>query len=207
MSWLSSAWDSVKSVGSKIGGVVKKIATPVLSFAAGLVPGVGPLLSKGVDVLGNTLVGDTEDTTSPAVQNALSPTQQYMAATTGQAVGLGSSTAAQALASATVQAEDESRGVFGIGDGKPGVFGIGDGKPGLFGIGTGKSKARKQAEDAARGEGLSPKAVKLAGDEAAAAVEHKMSKVSVKSEKSGGSGDAALAIPLVGGLLALLFAL
>jgi hypothetical protein len=184
MSWLSSAFNAVKNVGSAIGGVVKKVATPLASFAVGLVPGVGPLLSQGVDILGNKLLGNDSDPSSDAGQQSQTPVSDYLATLQGTTVGLGSSPAAMALSAAST----EKKGILGIGDGKPGIAGIGDGEPGIFGIGTGKKKAakqaaadaaaaateaaeyaRKQAENAAVGEGLTPREVKLAGQQAAAA--------------------------------------
>lgn len=163
MSWLSSVGNFLGNVGKTVGSVAKSVATPLASFAAGLVPGIGPLLSKGVDALGNKLLGDEAQVGS---QNTQTPVAAYLATQQAPAPDLGSSPVASALANSTI-----TNSFLGIGGSDKGVFGIGDGKKGVFGIGTGKNKAaaaaRAQAEDAALGEGLSPKEVKLAGDRAA----------------------------------------
>jgi hypothetical protein len=164
MSWLSSIGSALGKVAKGAVGVVKKVATPLASFAVGLVPGVGPLLSQGVDIIGNKLLGDNDDANSDAGQSA-TPVLDAMAQINGMATGLGSSPAAQALANATTASS-----FLGIGGSAPGVFGIGDGKPGVFGIGTGKAKAAASAEQAAASAGASPAQAKAAGQAAAAKV-------------------------------------
>lgn len=215
MSWLSNAFKSIGNVAKKVGsGVisgVKSVATvakaavvPLASFAAGLVPGIGPMLSGAVDVLGNKLLGGTAEETFEA---APSPTEVVMMSADNAAMTLGSSPAAQALTSANT--EGQRNGFLGIGDGQPGIFGIGDGKPGVFGIGTGVNKAKKeaaeaarsQAEDAAKGEGLTPKLVKLAGETAAVKAEQK---VQANYDKPAGSGETSILPWLIGGALVLL---
>jgi hypothetical protein len=52
MSWLSSAVKSVRKVGSKVGGVVKKVAP-----LAGLIPGVGTIAGAGIGALGSIMEG------------------------------------------------------------------------------------------------------------------------------------------------------
>jgi len=214
MSWLSNAFKSIGNVAKKVtgavGGAVKKVATvakaavvPLASFAAGLVPGVGPLLSGAVDALGNKLMGGTAEA---AQEEASSPTEMLLQTTDSATLNLGSSPAAMALTSATTT---EKKGFLGIGDGQPGVFGIGDSKPGVFGIGTGVNKekkaaaeaARAQAEDAAKGEGLTPKLVKLAGETAAAKAEQK---VQDKYDKPAGTGETSFLPWLIGAGLVLL---
>jgi hypothetical protein len=199
MSWLKnivkSATNVTKKIGGAIGGAAKSVApalkkaiVPLASLAAGLVPGVGPFLSAGVDILGNKLLNGSAEVAS---ETAASPVEAVMMSVDAAALSLGSSPAAMALTAATTQ----SKGVFGIGDGQPGLFGIGDGKPGVFGIGTGVGKAKKeaadvareQAEAAAKGEGLSPKLVKLAGETAAVKAEQK---VVDNQNKPAGSGGA-----------------
>lgn len=178
MSWLSSAWDGIKSVGSSIVGVVKKVATPALSFAAGLIPGVGPLLSKGVDILGNALLGNPGDASSDAAQASATPVSDLLAQMTGTPT-VGGGPAVQAAAAAVAQTVNPP--TLTDPSTASNFLGIGGSAPGIFGIGAGKSAARKQAEDAAKGEGLSPKQVKLAGQEAAA-----------NADKPGGSGEASM---------------
>lgn len=197
MSWLSSLGKSIGNVAKKVGGAVKSVATvakaavvPLASFAVGLVPGVGPLLSGAVDALGNKLMNGTAEAGSDA---AASPSEMLLQTTDSASLNLGSSPAAMALSSATTT---QKKGFLGIGDGQPGLFGIGDGKPGVFGIGTGVAKekkaaaevARAQAEDAALGEGLSPKLIKLAGDTAAAKAEQKVQNAYDKPASSGEMG-------------------
>lgn len=187
MSWLSSIGsaigNAVKKVSSTVGSVVKTglsvvktVATPLLSTAAAFVPGVGPLLSKGVDILGNMLLGSSEgDPSMDSGQVEQSPVMDAVAQATGQVVGLGSSPVAQAMSAAVKQADDQATSSATSTE-KKGFLGIGDGKPGVFGIGTGKAKAKKAARDLAeaqaRAEGtLSPIQIKLAGDKAEAQAE------------------------------------
>lgn len=194
MSWLSSIGNAIGGVAKKGLNVVKSIATPVASLAVGLVPGVGPLLSKGVDILGNKLLGDSGDKSSAAGNASATPVSDLLAQLNGTtSTQLGTSPAVSALAASTTASN-----FLGIGGSAPGIFGIGDGKAGVFGIGTGKHAARKQAEDAAKGEGLSAKQVKAAGEQAAAAAGNKV----------GGSGEASLSPLLIGaGILLALLAL
>lgn len=124
------------------------------SFAASFIPGVGPLLSKGMDIVGNLVPGSGSGSETP-VSDMLT---QMGAAPINF---LGSSPATQALSTAS--------GFLGIGGSAPGVFGIGDGKPGIFGIGTGANQARNAAEVAARTGGATEAAARYAGEAAAAA--------------------------------------
>ena len=143
MSWLSS-------IGNAIGGLAKK-ALPMVSFATSFIPGVGPLLSKGLDIVGN-VIPDSQAGDASAQPQA--PAPQFNFGTLGQ------SAATQALAA--------SNSFLGIGGSAPGIFGIGDGKPGVFGIGTGVNEARNKAEKAALASGATPAAAKYAGESAAA---------------------------------------
>ncbi|RYE91509.1 MAG: hypothetical protein EOO37_00070 [Cytophagaceae bacterium] len=158
------------SVVKTISTVAKAAVVPMASFAAGLVPGIGPLLSQGVDILGNALVGGAGGSAEAVAEVAPSPVEYLTRPMDAATLSLGSSPVAQALASATSPEIAVKNGFLGIGDGKPGVAGIGDGKPGVVGIGTGKNKAKKAAEATATAQGKSTAEVKAAGQQAAAKV-------------------------------------
>ena len=201
----------------KVSSTYTKVVAPIADVFA---PGLASTVSSIQDAIGNKVFGQADDYNTPGSDygseiTAAASVALNEPASVGRAY-LGGSEVAMAASNAVAQSNDANaqRAVVSqTSQGGSGFFGklaqltgIGDGKPGVFGIGTGKNAARRQAEDAALGEGLSPARVKLAGQQAANSVPNRLPTRASSSDNSDSGSGSGLGIAVaVGIILKLLF--
>jgi hypothetical protein len=200
-----------KGIQKVTSGYVKTVA-PITDLFA---PGLAETVSSFQDAIGNKVFGQADDYDTAAgdygSDSAMAASVALDEPAQAGRAYLGSSPAAVAASNALATSSDASANRAVIAETSKSGFlgklseitGIGDKKPGVFGIGTGKGAARRQAEDAARGAGLSPRAVSVAGQQAANSVPARVNGTSSSAD----SDEKGTSPVLIGGGLLLLLKL